>query len=197
VSHLPYEQYFRPFPVLHTREVTLRALEMRDAADIYEYARRPEVTRYVTWESYHSIEDARRYLRWILDCYRRREGMTFGIELRGTRKLIGTCSYVQMDYINRTAEIGYTISSDYWNHGLMTQAAAALVHYGFETIGLTRMQGRCMPENAASARVLQKLGMRCEGTLRNGVFYRGAAHDVLLFAMTDGDFRTLYTPPQG
>jgi len=103
-------------------------------------------------------------------------------------KIIGTCSYVQIDPHFKVAELGYALSSDYWGMGLASEAALALVNFGFSHVGFQRIEARCMVENAASVRVLEKVGMRLEGVLRKGIYCKGAARDLRLYAVTDEDY---------
>lgn len=84
-------------------------------------------------------------------------------------------------------DIGYWIGPDHWNKGYATEATRAVIAYGFDTLGLPRIQASCFVGNDASARVLQKAGMTEEGTLREHLLKDGVPRDVRLFAITRGD----------
>ena len=74
-----------------------------------------------------------------------------------------------------------------WGQGIMTEVLCAVLQYAFDEVGLNRVQAEVFDGNAASARVLEKCGMRCEGTLRQRVFNKGRFSDVRLYAILRGD----------
>jgi RimJ/RimL family protein N-acetyltransferase len=81
-------------------------------------------------------------------------------------------------------DIGYWVGPDYWNNGYATEATMAVIAYGFDTRGLPRIKATCFVENHASARVLQKAGMREEGLLPEHILKDGIPRDVRLFAVS-------------
>ncbi|CUS06195.1 GCN5-related N-acetyltransferase [Candidatus Promineifilum breve] len=85
------------------------------------------------------------------------------------------------------ADIGYELAPDAWGHGYATEAARAIVRFGFETLGLHRISADTVADNTASARVLQKLGLTLEGRLRDKLYYKGRYWDVVLFGMIRPD----------
>jgi ribosomal-protein-alanine N-acetyltransferase len=84
------------------------------------------------------------------------------------------------------AEIGYTLHPDQWGRGYATEAATALVGFGFSQLHLARITATCRPENVASAGVLQKIGMKQVGRLKNDRLIRGTWMDTLVFALDAG-----------
>jgi RimJ/RimL family protein N-acetyltransferase len=82
-----------------------------------------------------------------------------------------------VDRVNRTGDLGYGLARDAWGKGLATEAARAVVDYGFSALGLAKVWARTDPRNAASVRVLEKLGMRREGLLRSHVIRWGERAD--------------------
>jgi len=95
--------------------------------------------------------------------------------------MIGSVVLAQSSVEHRRGEMGYVLARDVWGRGYATEAAAALLAYGFAA-GLHRIGATCDPENAASARVLEKIGMSFEGRLREYFLIRGAWRDRLLYA---------------
>lgn len=88
----------------------------------------------------------------------------------------------------RTAELGYAIRAARWGKGYATESAAILLDFGFTTLRLHRVQAACGPDNAASLRVLAKLGFRYEGRMRDHVFTNGAWRDSLLYSLLDNEW---------
>jgi RimJ/RimL family protein N-acetyltransferase len=81
------------------------------------------------------------------------------------------------------ADIGYEIDPQYWGRGYATEAARAIVVFGFTTLGAHRIWAQCIAENRASARVLEKVGMRLEGRLREDEHFKGRRWDTLIYAI--------------
>lgn len=80
--------------------------------------------------------------------------------------------------------MGYTIARAYWGQGYATEAAEALIDFGFGRMQLVRIEAVCLPDHVASARVLQKVGMQFEGVLHNYQIWRGQPRDLLMFTAT-------------
>lgn len=84
--------------------------------------------------------------------------------------------------------MGYVISKDYWGKGLTTEVAKRLVKFGFEKMGLVRVQARCDVENIGSARVMEKSGMTFEGIIRKGIFVKGKHRDLKIYSILKEEF---------
>lgn len=180
-----YNQYFVPYPSIETDRLLIRMVRKSDAEDIYEICRRPETSVFSLWSPHQSLRETKDFIAFQISRYRRRECMFFAVEEKASGRVIGTCSYVSMDRDYKIAEIGYSILSDLWNRGFATETADALCAYAFNRIGVQRVFARVLPQNTASAHVLQKLGFAYEGTERKGYYYNGRAEDVQVYGMTD------------
>ncbi|NLK09287.1 MAG: GNAT family N-acetyltransferase [Firmicutes bacterium] len=108
--------------------------------------------------------------------------VTLAVTLKPSKILIGSIS-LGIERGHNVGELGYWIGKPYWNKGYCTEAARALVDFGFEKVGLNRIQARHLVTNPASGRVMQKLGMQCEGVLRQVVLARGHYKDLALCAI--------------
>lgn len=180
-------------PDLETPRLRLRRMTMRDALDVYEYSRDPLVARYVLWDAQRNISEARGYIRYMLRRYRMGEPSSWGIVWKDTGKLIGTIGFMWIQWENASAEVGYSLSRDYWNRGIMTEALAEVLRYGFHTMNLNRIEAQHEVPNAASGAVMRKCGMHHEGTLRQRLLNKGRFVDVELYAILRGD----YLAPRG
>lgn len=175
-------------PELTTPRLRLRRLTMHDAADIYHYSRDREVARHVLWDAHTSIGDSRAYLRYMLRRYRNREPASWGIEYLQTGEIIGTIGFMWIQSDNSAAEVGYSLSRDYWNRGLMTEALKAVIAHGFGAMNLNRIEAQHETTNPASGAVMRKCGMQREGTLRQRLFNKGKYVDVELYAILRRDY---------
>ncbi len=177
------EDVYQNLPTLETPRLILRKLTMADAPDMFEYASDPEVARYVVFAAHRSIEDARAFIGWTTDRYQKGELAGWGIEHKSARKLIGTAGFGTWDTTHKRAEIAYALSRLYWNQGLMTEAVREILAFGFRRMELHRVQATCAVENVASARVLEKVGLRFEGTLRGYMLKKGTLFDQKMYAI--------------
>ena len=178
---------FSNLPTLRTARLTLRPARMSDAADLYEYSKDPEVARHVLWDAYRSVGEARMYLKYVQRQYRLNEPASWGIELKATGRLIGTIGFMWWNQEYRSAEVGYSLSRAYWNHGLMTEALRAVIKFGFEEMNLNRIEAQHETTNPASGRVMEKVGMKKEGVLRQRLRNKGKFVDVALYSVLRGE----------
>lgn len=175
-------------PDIETPRLRLRKLTMRDAHDIYHYSRDPEVARHVLWEAHRNMAESRNYLRFMLRKYRMQEPASWGIEYVQTGEIIGTIGYMWINRDNASAEIGYSLSRDFWNRGIMTEALKALIVYSFNNLNLNRVEAQHEITNPASGAVMRKCHMQKEGTLRGRLLNKGKFVDVDLYAILRKDF---------
>jgi RimJ/RimL family protein N-acetyltransferase len=103
--------------------------------------------------------------------------------------LIGNCGIRVNDPVLREANIGYELTPDVWGRGYATEAASAILRFGFEELGLHRIWAECVGDNRRSARVLEKLGMRREAQFREHQFYRDRWWDTLIYAILESEWR--------
>jgi ribosomal-protein-alanine N-acetyltransferase len=156
---------------------------MADDESIFASGSDPEVTRYVNFETHSSIEDARTFIRSVLDDYENHKPSSIGIELKVSGELIGTIGYINWSEVHRHIETGYAISKKYWNQGYITEALVGLINYLFTNSDLIRIEARCRIPNLASARVMEKAGMAFEGILRKSAFAKGEYHDFKMYSI--------------
>jgi RimJ/RimL family protein N-acetyltransferase len=109
-------------------------------------------------------------------------GVARAVELRETGELVGHLT-LTVTPEHRQGEIGFIFHPDYQGHGYATEAARALIAYAFERYDLHRVSGRLEPRNGASARVLEKLGMRLEGLLIENEWVKGEWQSEAIYAL--------------
>lgn len=183
-----YTDSYAYMPELTTPRLLLRRLAMHDAADIYHYSRDAEVARHVLWDAHRSIGDSRAYIRYMLRRYRNREPASWAIEYAQTGEVIGTIGFMWIQGDNSAAEVGYSLSRDYWNRGIMTEALKAVIAHGFGAMNLNRIEAQHETTNPASGAVMRKCGMVREGTLRQRLYNKGRYVDVELYAILRKDY---------
>lgn len=175
-------------PALETERLILRKMALNDAEAVFAYASDPEVSRYTLWEMHRSIEDSRAFLELTTQKNENGGEPDWGIVYRGDGCLVGACGLVNWEAEHARAEVGFVLSREYWGRGLMPEAVRAMFRFGFERMNLNRIEARCIAENAASARVMEKAGMAYEGTLRQREYIKGAYRDIKLYAILKEGF---------
>lgn len=181
-------EVLKDLPTLETERLILRKMVLNDAEAVFAYASNSEVSRYTLWETHRSIEDSRAFLEFATQKYENGGEPDWGIVYRGNGCLVGACGLVNWEAEHARAEVGFVLSRDYWGRGLMSEAVRAILRFGFERMNLNRIEARCIAENAASARVMEKAGMVYEGTLRQREYIKGAYRDIKLYAILKKGF---------
>ena len=152
---------------IHTERLTIRAFSKTDAQDLYEYLSDPLIYRYEPGEPIHQ-EQAQNYARDMAN-----KDHFWAVELKSEKKVIGQLYFSQQEPEHlRTWEFGYRISPKYQKQGYGSEAAQALIDYGFQELHIHRVVAYCHPDNVASWKLLEKIGFRREGLLRKNVYFR-------------------------
>jgi ribosomal-protein-alanine N-acetyltransferase len=181
-------------PRLTTPRLGLRALQADDAAALLEVLGDQRVTRYHSMPTLASLAEAQDALARVDQRFQTGEMIRWAIQLRTQRRLIGTIGLLHVVAEHHRGELGYELAHRWWGQGLMPEAAAAVIDYGFTALGLHRIEAGVLVGNDASVRVLDKLGFREEGILRHYLFIKGCFHDVRWFGLLHPD--NFPTPPQ-
>jgi RimJ/RimL family protein N-acetyltransferase len=181
----------KPDYPLATERLHLRPYTSGDFNALYDLHSRPEVTRYLYWEA-RDRDEVREVLdRKIRSSVLADEGDSLQLAaiLPETGALIGDVLLIWTSRPHRQGEIGYILHPDHSGHGYATEAAATMLRLGFEGLGLHRIVGRIDGRNTASARVLERLGMRREAHLVQNEIVKGEWADEVIYAMLEDEWR--------
>ena len=176
--------------MITTERLLIRAYVLADAPAMLRLINTREVALNTLRIPYPYPEEEAE--RWIANHEERvqKGDHAFAVTLRETRELIGTVG-LHRKAENDSAEIGYWIGVPYWGKGYATEAAGAMLRYGFETFPLNRIFAMHFGRNAASGRVLQKIGMRHEGTLRQHLKKWDEYVDLECYGILRSDFTAI------
>jgi RimJ/RimL family protein N-acetyltransferase len=170
-------------PVLESERLRLRALAARDAEEVYAlYADRAAV-RFAYAPPMNDLEDARRVIDETIALAQARSLFHFGVADREGDRIIGHATLFNWDGPQRRAEIGYSIRRNLWGQGFGSEAVTTLIAFGFERLDLRRIEADADPRNAASIRLLEKLGFVREGYLRERWEIDGEIQDAVYFGL--------------
>jgi ribosomal-protein-alanine N-acetyltransferase len=179
------------FPLLATERLILREIRPSDRYAIFRLFSDPLVTRYNDVETLNALSEAEEIIEWLADRFISRRGLRWGIALRHgeSGSLIGTCGFNSFNERGRYASIGYDLMTAYWGQGIVPEAVAAMLDFGFGTLGLNRIEADVVVGNTASVRVLEKLGFGFEGVLRQRGYWKGAYHDLAFYALLASEYQ--------
>lgn len=178
---------------LHSERLILREFQEQDWQTVLEYQSDPAYLRYNPWW-YRTEIDVRSFVRMFIDWSRElpRKRYQLAIVLKNEDRLIGNCGLRLQTPGVRVADLGYEIDQRYWGAGYATEAARTLIQFGFEHLQLHRIWAYCIAENAASSRVLEKIGMAYEGRQRESEWMKNHWWDTLHYAILQHDWQQLH-----
>jgi RimJ/RimL family protein N-acetyltransferase len=170
-------------PTLRTERLILRPFALEDAPAVKLYASAVEIAG-VTQHIPHPYEDgmAEGWIASHQSAFEAGEMSCFAITLREGGEFIGAIG-LGFNSSNRSAELGYWIGLPFWGQGYCTEAAGAVLDYGFGVRGLDRIVATHFGRNPASGRVMQKIGMTQEGCLRRHVLKWGRREDLVYYGI--------------
>ncbi|OLP19426.1 GNAT family N-acetyltransferase [Leptolyngbya sp. 'hensonii'] len=170
-------------PTLYTSRLILRPFSLADAATVQRLAGEREIAA-MTLTIPHPYPDgaAAAWIDTHASAFANGQGLSLAIVLQATGELCGAIGLV-LAPDHHSAEMGYWLGKPYWRQGYCTEAALALLQYGFQTLNLHRIHAAHFAQNLASGRVMQKLGMRQEGYLRQAVLKWGQYMDLVLYGI--------------
>jgi ribosomal-protein-alanine N-acetyltransferase len=175
---------FLTFPELRTERLVLRELHPDDAEYLFAVLGDEEVTQFYDDEVFQDVSQAREQIEAWAAGFRARRCIRWGIALRESGQMVGTCGYYGFHGWHRRAGIGYELARSVWKRGIMTEALRGIIQFGFERIGLNRIEAVVMPENEGSVRLLGGLGFQQEGVLREYENWGGrGCIDLLMFSL--------------
>lgn len=172
---------------LHTERLSLRPLVDDDAPALLAIFSHPAVMRYWSTPPWTELAQAHAMIAADRAALAADEALRLGLQRQGEARLVGTVSLFDLRWQSRRAEIGYALAFDAWGQGLMQEALRAFVGHAFETLALNRLEADIDPRNAASARVLERLGFRREGLLRERWIVDGEVSDSALYGLLARD----------
>jgi RimJ/RimL family protein N-acetyltransferase len=186
----------QPYPRLETTCLVLRQLLPADAPALVTLISEKAVAlNTLNIPHPYLPEYAQQWLQTSAAAYQAGEGIAFAIELKETGEFIGSIGLRLEPRFDR-AEIGYWLGVPYWNQGLMSEALAAVLRFGFGTLGLNKMLATHFAHNPASGVVMQKNGMVKEGELAQHVKRDGHYHDLVQYRLTRQEYNLQPQPDQ-
>ena len=176
--------------IVRTKRLLLREFNHQDWKETLVYQSNPKYLRYYPWTERKEqavCEFIQQFIEWQGE--QPRNKFQLAITLPEQQRLIGNCGIRMKSQDAKEADIGYEIAPDYWGKGFATEAAQAIVSFGFRELKLHRIWAHCLLDNTASWQVLENIGMRQEGHLRENELLKGNWKDTLLYAILNYEWK--------
>jgi len=174
---------------LETKRLILRRFTHDDADAMFcNWANDPEVTKYLTWPTHTDVSVSRAVIDSWVKQYENVNYYNWAIVLKELNEPIGSISVVSMNEVINKVEIGYCIGRKWWRQGYTSEALAELIRFFFEEVGVNRIEALHDIRNPNSGKVMQKCGMKYEGTMRQGAKNNQGLCDVALYAIIGDDY---------
>lgn len=178
---------------LETERLVLRPFIKEDAEYVYKnWASDDEVTKFLTWSTHKSVDDSKGYIDFCLNGYQDVSSYQWGIELKDSGEVIGNISVVHMNNEIESAELGWVLGKAWWGCGIMPEAAREIIRFLFEEVGVNRICAEHDTNNQKSGRVMQKIGMRHEGTLRGAGKNNQGIVDMDVYGITKTEWQKIH-----
>lgn len=172
---------------LETEKIVLRPFHLSDAEHVQILANDQQIHDTTVRIPYpYKIEMAEQWIQSHNELFEKQIALNFAITIKPELIFIGAIG-LELDMNNKKAELGYWVGVEYWNKGYCTEAAIEVIKYGFQKIGLIRIESICMTKNTASEKVLIKIGMKKEGILRKYMLKNGISEDVYVYSLLNDD----------
>ena len=176
-----------------------RPFKMRDVDAVFSYASDPEVARYMSFDRAEKPEDTARFLEAVVARYRCENdpgSYEWAVEeMSNPGRVIGSIGLYVVPGAPATLKTGYVYARDTWGKGYATEALRRIVDFAFEYLGANRVCADHFEENAASGRVMEKVGMRYELTLRDRFFFKGRYWNAPFYSILREDWDGMPADP--
>ena len=178
---------FTPFPVISTARLLLRRPLLSDAADLLEMRSDPLVMQYIPRPLAKTEADVEALLTMLDEFVEKNERINWAIEWKATGKVLGLIGYVNIKPEHYRAEIGYSLSRAWHRRGIMREALAAIVTYGFSDLKLHTIEAIIDAENTASGKLLEDAGFIQEAYFREDFFHNGRFRNSIHYGLLQPD----------
>ena len=174
---------FQPPEPIEAERVRVRLLAESDLPALFEVNSDEAVTRLLPYATWTGPADGEAWFARMAGLQATGLALQLVVAEKASDRAIGTCLLFRLEEGSQRAELGYVLGRAHWGRGLMQEALRALIDRAFGPMGLRRLEAEVDVRNGASARLLQRLGFRREGLLRQRWVAKGEAKDVEIFGL--------------
>lgn len=174
---------FDTFPVLETKRLILRAIELKDADAIFKMRANGRVGAFIPRPLLQSPQSAVELVERVIKGFENKSIIAWAGEIKHTGEIIGTCGFNMLDKPNLRAEIGGEMDVQYWGKFYAKEAVEGILKFGLETMGLHAIEAKVSPLNKSAVAVLNQLGFVKEAHFKDRIFYNQQFSDMAVYTL--------------
>lgn len=174
---------------IETERLLLKGIDESDADFVFRHFSNEYVCKYLyDEEPFTSIDQAKQLIGMFGNAANTRLNRWIIVEKHSGQR-IGTCGFMAWDTLNNSAELGYDLAEAYCRRGIMTEALIAGIHAAYDEKGINRIQAITYVDNSASCKLLEKLGFKQEGIIREKHYFRGKYYDHFCYSLLKREWK--------
>ena len=178
--------------MFETNQLIIRPYKTSDAEAVQKAIRNYQIYRTTYGLPYPcDVKYVKKWIKNVLSSATANKSYEYAIINKATGAYMGNVGLINIDSTSKKCDISYFIDPLYCNNGIATEAGAVMIKYAFEQLGMLRVGGMCMEINPASARVMEKLRMTYEGTLRNYFIKENAVINARVYSILLDEYKGL------
>ena len=186
------DSFFGPFPVLNTSRLVLKQILEEDAEHLFQILSNPAVLQFCDLPLHQNIPDSKKFICEIDEGYKSKNQICWGIFQLSNNQLIGLCRFYNFNARHQFVSIGFELATEYWGGGLMKEALTCAITYLFTGCHVNRIEAQVFTGNEKSVKLLEKIGFKKEGIMRQNFLIDGKLQDSLLYSILQEDIIRRY-----
>lgn len=171
--------------------INLRPVKKSDAESICQYAKDEEISRFTFIPHPYTLKDAQDFIKLTQSARRKQSQYHFGMEDKESGRIIGMIGLNEVNHYHQRAELGYWLGRPFWGQEITAEAIRLMLRFCFGDLNLNRVTAFVFPDNNASRRVLEKVGFKCEGLLRQHLKQNNRMRDSYLYSILKEEWQAL------
>lgn len=176
---------FNSFPALESERLLFREMDLRDSNDMFLLRSNADVMKYMDSDAYKSIKEAEQFIKVIIESFKDKTGISWGIVEKGSGKFIGYFGFWKIISEHCRAEIGFALRPEFQGKGYMTETFKVMIPFGFNNIKLHSIYGDINPNNISSIKLHEKFGFKKEAYYRENRFFNSKFVDSVIYTLME------------
>lgn len=178
---------FDQFPIIKTKRLLLREIQLGDASAIFDMRSNPRVNKFIARNNMNDLQDAIGLVERTNAAYRNKQAIGWAGLMRENMEIIGTCGFNAIDIPNLRAEIGGELNVEYWGQNVAIEAVNAIVRFGLETMNLHSIEAKVDAGNRGAIFLLEKLGFKKEAHFVDRILFNNRFQDLCVYTLIKGN----------
>ena len=179
---------FKTFPQIETSRLVLRKIKPSDANDLFSFMSDGETLKNNLMSPHKKIAETDKLIKNLTKQYDRKREIRWGVTIKGSAAIIGTTVFYNMHPMEFQTEVGCVLAKQHWSGGIMTEALAAIITFGFDKMAFNRITSFILPDNIGAIRMVKKVGFREEGLLKECKYSNNRFYDLGVYSLLKKDY---------